>query len=358
MTVTVRPGQRPDGSAADVEERVRRYASQAAGAGALDVISSVVRFRGGDRHAVFRATGPGGPDGPRDLVVRVSAVSDTDERERVAREAAVLETLEGSAAPRLVDVSCDGRWFDAPVMCTEFIEGDRRELASATGSELEALGAVVGSVHARPAGDLAGRLGGPRTAAGYLDQWGELIAAYLPRLRRPLPLLVESGVERALPAVTRILAGPLRVAWPDADARLVLLHGDVTPGNVLWADRPVLIDWEYARLGDPADDVAYIFGQHGLAASQRQAFWSGYRRWGPPPALNRIAGRARLWEPVILLGSALWWLERWSARANVDDAGGCDPSVPKPQSYYLEQAVGRLDRFETAVGLLPPEAGR
>ena len=339
----------------DLEERVRRYACEVAGDGALDVIISIVRFGGGDRHAVFKVTYTARSGGTDDLVVRVSALSDAAECEQVAREAAVLGALEGSAAPRLFDACCDGRWFDTPVICTEFIAGDHRELASATRSELEALGAVVGSVHARPVRDLAGRLGGPRTGDGYLDQWSELIVGYLPKLRRPLPQRVGSGVERALSSVTSILGGPLPGAWPDAGEPLVLLHGDVTPGNVLWADRPVLIDWEYARLGDPADDVAYIFGQHDLSAWQRRAFWSGYRRCARQPALDRIEERARLWEPVILLGSALWWLERWSARADVDDAGGAAPSVPKPPGYYLEQAVRRLERFETAVGQVPEE---
>ena len=346
------------GAVTDIEERVRRYAGEVVGAGRLDVINAVARFGGGDRHAVFKVTYTAKSGGANDLVVRVSTASDAAELEQVAREAAVLRALEGSAAPRLLDV-CDGRWFGTPAMCTEFIKGDYREIASATPAELEALGAVVGSVHARPVNGLAEHLRGPQTAAGYLDHWGELIAAYLPKLRQPLPRQVGPGVERALSLAARILNGPLRCAWPDAGERLVLLHGDVTPGNVLWADRPVLIDWEYARLGDPADDVAYIFGQHGLGASQRRAFWSGYRRCARQAALHRIVGRVRWWEPVILLGSALWWLDRWSARADVDDdadvddagaGGGGDPSAPKPQGYYLEQAVRRLERFETAVG--------
>src|SRR5579862_7544507 len=55
-----------------------------------------------------------------------------------------------------------------------------------------------------------------------------------------------------------------------------LLHGDVGPDNMLWADTPVLIDWEYARLGDPADDIASVFAQNGLNGAQRRAFWVGY----------------------------------------------------------------------------------
>jgi aminoglycoside phosphotransferase (APT) family kinase protein len=333
------------GAVPDVEERVRRYACEVVSGGAHDAIDSVVRLGGGDRHEVFKVTYAARHGGTADLVVRVSTVSDAAEREQVAREAAVLGALAGSAAPRLLDVCLDDRWFGAPSMCTEFIPGEHRELASAASSELRALGAVIGSVHARPVDGLADHFHGPRTAAGYLDQWSELIAGYLPKLRQPLPSRVAPDVDQALSSVGRILDGPLRAAWTDADDRLVLLHGDVTPGNVLWADHPVLIDWEYARLGDPADDVAYIFAQHGLGEAQRQAFWSGYGRAAQRPAFDRIAGRVRLWEPVILLGSALWWLERWSARARADDAGCANPLAPKSQGYYLEQAVRRLERL-------------
>lgn len=59
---------------------------------------------------------------------------------------------------------------------------------------------------------------------------------------------------------------------------LSLLHGDIAPGNALWGREPALIDWEYTRLGDPADEIAYLFDQHALAEPQRQAFWDEYGR--------------------------------------------------------------------------------
>jgi len=337
----------------NVEERVRGYAGEVVGAGRLAAITSVAAFGGGDRHRVFKVTYADNAGDVAAVVVRVSTRSDAAEREQVDREAAVLSALAGQAAPRLLDVSRDGRWFSAPVMCTEFIDGDHREIAAASAPDLEALGAVVGSVHARPADGLAGLPLGPGAPADHLDQWAGLIDGYQPRIRRPLPPEVESDVGRAVPEAHRLLAGPLRDAWSAAGERPVLLHGDVASGNVLWAQRPVLIDWEYARLGDPADDVAYIFGQHGLSARQREGFWAGYRCSMRSPAVDRIAARARLWEPVILVGSALWWLGRWSDRVAADDAGRADPAAPKPQRYYLEQAVRRLKRL-TAMAVRAP----
>ena len=41
---------------------------------------------------------------------------------------------------------------------------------------------------------------------------------------------------------------------------------------------PVLIDWEYARLGDPADEIAYLFDQNGLSPGHRGHFGEGTER--------------------------------------------------------------------------------
>ena len=71
------------------------------------------------------------------------------------------------------------------------------------------------------------------------------------------------------------------------DEMLALLHGDIASGNILWSPDPGLIDWEYTRLGDPADEIAYLFDQNGLTPPRRQAFWRGYRestssQWASP----------------------------------------------------------------------------
>jgi hypothetical protein len=87
------------GAVVDVEERVRRYACEVVGDGALDVITSVVRSGGGDRHAVFKVTYTAKSNGTDDLVVRVSTLSDAAEREQVAREAAGGQPGPGAGSP-------------------------------------------------------------------------------------------------------------------------------------------------------------------------------------------------------------------------------------------------------------------
>ena len=341
----------------DIEERVRRYASDVVGDCALEQITSVVRFEAGDRHEVYRVSYFDDVGATKDLVVRVSTSDEVAECAQAEREAAVLTKLQGNGAPRLYDFRNDRRWFDTPAMCMQFIAGEHRELLSAPPGDLERLGAVVASVHNLPVNDLADRFPGPNTATAYVDEWIELIASYLPKLREPLSRAVGSRVERARSFVNASLeCGPSSGSGSSEDG-LVLLHGDIGPGNILWSERPVFIDWEYARLGDPSDEVAYIFGQHGLASSQRDAFWSGYRRATTLLEFERIVERVRWWEPVTLFGSALWWLERWSRRADADAVGDLDPSAAKPQTYYLDHVIRRLDRFDAAVLSAPDSSG-
>jgi aminoglycoside phosphotransferase (APT) family kinase protein len=68
---------------------------------------------------------------------------------------------------------------------------------------------------------------------------------------------------------------------------LALPYGDIGPGNVLWGREPALIDWEYTRLGDPADEIAYLFDQNALAGPAKT--WS----FTTNPVLASMAVRRR-----------------------------------------------------------------
>jgi thiamine kinase-like enzyme len=175
------------------------------------------------------------------------------------------------------------------------------------------------------------------------------LASRLSAIRDPLPGPVQQRLRAAVGLVSDSLE-PLRALVELApDESLVLLHADISGANLIWAPQPVLIDWEYARLGDPADEVAYLFTQNQLSPAQRAAFWSGYSPSQNRP-LDLMVDRVRYWEPITLLGSVLWWLDAWSRADELARAGGTDPALPSPADYYLGQALRRLDHFD-----LPPD---
>jgi Ser/Thr protein kinase RdoA (MazF antagonist) len=263
----------------------------------------------------------------------------------------VLETLAGFAAPRLYDFRCRSRWFVTPVMCMEFLPGSQLELGSATPDKLERLGSVVGGLHGRPASGLAESLGKAGDIASYADGRLQSILSGLAWVRAPLPAPIRDRLKGAADSLRACWEG-----WRDTesfrtDEILALLHGDIGPGNILWSPDPVLIDWEYTRLGDPADEIAYLFDQNGLTAPRREALWSGYREsTSSQPRLAHIARRVDWWERLTLLGSTLWWAERWVRRAEADAAGVAVPAVPKEQDYYFDRVISRLERLDDLLG--------
>ncbi len=62
--------------------------------------------------------------------------------------------------------------------------------------------------------------------------------------------------------------------------RVSLVHGDAGPGNVLYADGEVLAitDWEFAHVGDPAEDWSFCVSMSGSRTMARQAWLDLFKR--------------------------------------------------------------------------------
>src|SRR6266550_4465253 len=113
----------------DINVGIRSYVSDVVDDCSPDRITDISRFEAGERHAVYKVSYLD-PDGAtKDLVVRVSIGDDANERAQAEREARVLEKVGGVAAPRLYDFRLESPWFDAPVMCTQFVPGRQRDLS-------------------------------------------------------------------------------------------------------------------------------------------------------------------------------------------------------------------------------------
>jgi Ser/Thr protein kinase RdoA (MazF antagonist) len=206
----------------------------------------------------------------------------------------------------------------------------------------------VGDVHALPTESVVSA-SAPADVVAYAREWTDGIVARLLALEEHLPPGVRDEARTARLSAERRLVS-VADAPGFAGGTLALLHADLSPSNVVWRPDPLLIDWEYARLGDPADEIGYVFGQHGLDRSQRDAFWRGYRTARSSEGIQGIEDRVRWWEPMGLLGSATWWLERWRERTEADAHGVAHPSAPKAAAYYLDHALSRLRSLQLLDG--------
>jgi len=253
----------------------------------------------------------------------------------------------------LYDFRRTSRWFDTPAMCMKFLPGRQRELNSASLGEIERLASIVAWVHERPASDLVEPLAATGNIASYAQARLQSIMSTLTWARDPLPAEFQARLMHAADSLATNFEASQDANSFTTGETLALLHGDIGPGNVLWGPDPALIDWEYTRLGDPADEIAYLFDQNALTEPQRQAFWDGYRpSVSTQLRLAHVIDRVDWWEPVTLLGSALWWVERWVRRTELDTIGAVDPAVPRELGYYLDHVIRRLVRLEKLVA--PP----
>jgi aminoglycoside phosphotransferase (APT) family kinase protein len=326
---------------------VRRYAAHVMG-WSPDKTGAVTRFEHGNRHAVYRVAEPSGADSARDVVVRISYGADAADRAQAEREATVLDMIGGIAGPALYDFQSTSPWFDTPVMCLEFLPGSQYDMNSMTTDQVMLVGSVVATVHGQFTGDLSSELWGEGIGVdAYAKKRIEGILAALIWARDPLPAEAQLPLRDAAAWVAARFESLTGSTGFASDEPLRLLHGDIGPGNVLWNPSPCLIDWEYTRLGDPADEIAYTFGQNTLTEAQQEAFWVGYTQASAGELhVDEIRRRARGWLPVTQLGSALWWAERWVRRTALDEAGTSDPAVAREPAYYLDQLTARIQRLQ------------
>jgi aminoglycoside phosphotransferase (APT) family kinase protein len=326
------------------EEDVRAYVCRVIAECSADGILSVNRLVPGENSAVYRVTYQDPRGDVNEALVRLGPRGVAG-RLRAEREARVLEKVGGLAGPKLYDFSPDVPGFDRPVMCLEFLSGAQPDLAGVGREDLERLGRLVQWLHAQPVDDLRDWAPSGIGLSGYVqERWREHLASRLGAIRDPLPSRLQERLNAAVAAVAGSVEELEGLSSVGGD-RLVLLHADISGANLLWVPEPLLIDWEYARLGDPADEVAYLFTQNALLEPQQEAFWRGYSEGLTDVQVGSIAQRVRHWEPITLLGSVLWWLDAWSRAEAANVTGRSDPVPARERNYYLEQAVARLDRF-------------
>lgn len=254
------------------------------------------RATGGVNNQVFLA----GEDGsPASLTIRVAAGR---EEPRLTREANVLSALPQtvSCVPVLRCAITDGPKGFGTVLVYRYADGTVKPVAEVTPEQAARLGRSLAGLHAVRQEvytiwpDLVPQRG------SYADCWNDRLAA-IARYR----FLEHPEGNPARSLLDRLQRLDLDDAWRGES--FCQLHGDLGPGNIIWGDEDItLIDWEYTRAGDAAEDLAYLLGEQPVPTVHRQAVFDGYlAAGGDPEAIHRH----RAYLPLIALDSALWWAD-------------------------------------------------
>ncbi|WP_448624278.1 phosphotransferase family protein [Geodermatophilus sp. URMC 64] len=199
-------------------------------------IAEVTWADGRDQRLVLRS------DPPADRGV---FVSDRDEEWRT------LNALAGTGPVRIpapLWYDGTGEPFGSRCIVSDFYDGRSLQQLAREAEDLtevrETFVDTIVDVHRTPLETLSPALDPPRDWDTYIDGLIDLIDASSRRGRDSDPAL-------------RYAAARMRSYRPPP-VPLVLVHGDCQPGNVLLGDAaPVVIDWEFARVGDPREDIGY-----------------------------------------------------------------------------------------------------
>jgi aminoglycoside phosphotransferase (APT) family kinase protein len=134
--------------------------------------------------------------------------------------------------------------------------------------------------------------------------------------------------------------------WLDASAPpadcTVLCHGDAGPGNFLFEGERVtaLLDWEFAHLGDPLDDLAWV----GMRAHLYGGFGElaeGFRAWRDASGMRLDAARVEYYRALVLLRMAIACrIELAHAEAQRTDTTACGRMLPYLR-WLLPDALSR-----------------
>jgi aminoglycoside phosphotransferase (APT) family kinase protein len=157
----------------------------------------------------------------------------------LVREAAVYRALQGTGLPipHLFGVAPGGQ-----ALLMERVEGEEGLAAVSDDEDRAAIGRhyleLLAQLHHLEAGPV------PELAGSDLDLWSTIHDERAGRWGTP-------SIDVALDW--------LRATEP-APVTMALLHGDAGPGNFLFSGAKVtaLLDWEFAHIGDPHDDLAWV----------------------------------------------------------------------------------------------------
>jgi len=219
----------------------------------------------------------------RDLPGPPPRVEKRGPAEALAREAAALALVGGRPwAPALVH-------HERGVVVATRCPGEPRPLDALAAADARRLGAVVREVH-----ELR------RAGQGGLPWWSRparTLGDYRARRARDAERSLAGSAHSGL--ALRALAAPLPRVEEDEAFRL--LHGDLVGANVVWGPGgPALVDWEFWRMGDPAEDLAYLAETNALPDAALEEVLDGY-------ALPGIGARVDAWRALVALDAGGWY---------------------------------------------------
>lgn len=232
-------------------ETLRRFLAEQNDAGVE--VTDYRLLPGGMSRVVAQATVRWSSGAVQKLIVRSDPPTEGlfhSDRDAEWRLLSALNSVAEPCTPTALWYDCDGSWFATKTIVTDFCEGQNLHHMIQDREQLDARAALfcdtVASIHNVPLAAL------PQEMVPACS-WDDYIDGQLDAYAR-----AERTLECRLP-VFRYLSARLRTMQRPPEVPFSLVHGDAQPGNVMIEPGrpPLVIDWEFTRVGDPREDLGY-----------------------------------------------------------------------------------------------------
>ena len=203
----------------------------------------------------------------------------------LAREARALRLTAGTGlTPQLVDAA-------RGVLVTEYLDGEPRDLATLDARAARALGTALRRLH-----DVR------HTASARLPGWSSPVRSLAGYRRRRARDTVAAAQRTPYENLALDVVSGLPAFSADAEpAPFRVLHGDLVAANIVWTPEPRFVDLEFWRMGDPAEDLAYLVGVGDVPEVVQDEIAAGLGDRGGPEGLSA-------WRRLATLDAGLWFL--------------------------------------------------
>jgi thiamine kinase-like enzyme len=230
----------------------------------------------------------------RRVVVRTPGPSSSEYINRVAELHNASAASKAGLAPELIEGGADG------TLVWDYVETPIARTGAIDAGEASAVARLLARLHGMP--------------TAFLGRWDpfERTAAYLAVARR-LGATIPDGMQQLdepLRHLGRVI-GPLPELRP--------CHNDAWTGNLVGPPgEPLLIDWEYAAMGDPVWDLANFAVESGLSDDLLLAMLDEHgRQLGQALDVDRV----RLQTPLCDVVWSAWALIQQALGNQADDYG-------------------------------------
>jgi thiamine kinase-like enzyme len=201
----------------------------------------------------------------------------TEDYSRLINEVWYLKKVGEGIAPKVL-YHADTSALEMPVVITAFAAGVHLDFNNLDDTHIARLAEKLAAVHAiKDTHYSIGDAALPATRGTYRDYARSAIYEALTKpYNRAKKIPHDKVIVKACEALEQKLNSP-DPSW--SQDTFSLGHGDVGIYNVLWSGHDLcLIDWDGARFGDPADDIAYIFAINHVSKQWQATFLDAYFR--------------------------------------------------------------------------------